>query len=79
VPDEQGTIPRSSDAGDGASRKEEPMSWLGANEVFLMEVVSREHVEDLRSAVDMLRESAVDADTPCETTEGWPSMSVARA
>jgi hypothetical protein len=40
------------------------MSWLNANEVFLMEVVSRERVEDLRLAIDLAKESAEGDDEP---------------
>jgi RNA polymerase sigma-70 factor (ECF subfamily) len=34
------------------------MSWLDANEVFLMEVVSRDRMDDLRSSVDLATASA---------------------
>ena len=34
------------------------MSWLDANEVFLMEVVSRDRAEDLRLAIDLAKETA---------------------
>lgn len=47
------------------------MSWLGANEVFLMEVVSRDRIDDLRSTIDVTDESADGADkTPREIHEG---------
>jgi hypothetical protein len=34
------------------------MSWLDANEVFLMEVVTRDRIDDLRSSVDLATASA---------------------
>ena len=34
------------------------MSWLDANEVFLMEVVSRDRAEELRLAIDLAKETA---------------------
>jgi hypothetical protein len=37
------------------------MSWLDANEVFLMEVVSRDRIDDLRSSVDRATASAESA------------------
>jgi hypothetical protein len=40
------------------------MSWLDANEVFLMEVVSRDRVDDLRSTIDVSTESADAAHEP---------------
>ena len=40
------------------------MSWLDANEVFLMEVASRDRVEDLRLAIDLAKESADGDDEP---------------
>jgi hypothetical protein len=60
------------------------MSWLDANEVFLMEVVSRDRIDDLRSTIDVTDESADGADkTPREIHEGahWScrSTSAARA
>jgi hypothetical protein len=45
------------------------MSWLDANEVFLMEVVSRDRVEELRAAIDAPSESADETEEPVE--EGW--------
>ena len=50
------------------------MSWLGANEVFLMEVVSRDRVGDLRLAIDLAKETAdFDTETPPEPCEDRPA------
>lgn len=47
------------------------MSWLDANEVFLMDVVSRDRVDDLRSTIDVSTESADAADeAPRQVREG---------
>jgi hypothetical protein len=46
------------------------MSWLDASEVFLMDVVSRDRVDDLRSTIDVSPESVdTDDETPREVRE----------
>jgi hypothetical protein len=40
------------------------MSWLDANEVFLMEVVARDRVEDLRLAIALTKEPYEDPVAP---------------
>jgi RNA polymerase sigma-70 factor (ECF subfamily) len=50
------------------------MSWLDANEVFLMEVVTRDRVDDLRSSADLATASAEGAGAegapPCVDDDG---------
>jgi hypothetical protein len=43
------------------------MSWLNANEYFLMEMIARERVEELGSAVDLTpaKAEASDPPSPC--------------
>ena len=40
------------------------MSWLDANEYFLMDIVARERVEDLRSTIDVERPVRIRAPHP---------------
>ena len=51
------------------------MSWLDANDVFLMEAVSRDRVDDLRDA--RADETAGEATQDCHWW--WRRMSAARA
>jgi hypothetical protein len=51
------------------------MSWLTANEVFLMEVVARDRGEDLRSSVDL---AIARVDGAGETSRDVPEADCAR-
>jgi hypothetical protein len=59
------------------------MSWLDANEVFLMEVVSRDRIEELRLAIALAKEPAEEpAEAACEPRDeraSWPRRMSAAA
>jgi hypothetical protein len=59
------------------------MSWLDANEVFLMEVVSRDRVEELRLAIALAKEPAEEpagpACKPRDERASWPRCTSAAA
>lgn len=55
------------------------MSWLDANEVFVMGVVSRERVDDLLSAVEVSTETDDHIDEPAIQDSPWWCRRVAAA